>query len=115
MPERPLLQRNRYKERSYPVCYLIKALAADGKLTPEQAFLAAPTRPAEELYDLEKDPYEIHNLAASPEHADILKRLRGELERWIESTQDQGRTPEPPELLEALERKALESDVKPKK
>jgi hypothetical protein len=37
------------------------------------------------------------------------------LERWIESTQDQGRTPEPPELLEALERKALESDAKLKK
>jgi hypothetical protein len=115
MPERPLLQRNRYKERSYPVWNLIKELAAQGKLTPEQAFLAAPTRPAEELYDLEKDPYEIRNLAASPQHAEILNRLRGELERWIESTQDQGRTPEPPELLEALERKALESDAKSRK
>jgi N-sulfoglucosamine sulfohydrolase len=115
MPERPFLQRNRYKERSYPVWNLIKELAAEGKLTPEQAFLAAPTRPAEELYDLDKDPYEIRNLAASPEHAEILKRLRGELERWIESTHDQGRSPEPPELLEALERKAREQDEKFKK
>jgi len=115
MPERPFLQRNRYKERSYPVWNLIKTLAAEGKLTPAQAFLAAPTRPAEELYDLEKDPDEIRNLASSPEHADILKRLRGEVERWIESTHDQGRIPEPPELLEALERKAREQDEKFKK
>ncbi len=115
MPERPLLQRNRYKERSYPVWNLIKELAGEGKLTPEQAFLAAPTRPAEELYDLEKDPYEIRNLAASPEHADTLKRLQRELERWIEATKDQGRTPEPPDLLDALERKAREQDEKFKK
>lgn len=115
MPERPFLQRNRYKERSYPVWNLIKDLAAQGKLTPEQAFLAAPTRPPEELYDLDTDPYEVRNLAASPEHAETLKRLRGELERWIESTNDQGRTPEPPELLEALEKKARELDEKPKK
>ena len=35
--------------------------------------------PEEELYDLQTDPYEIHNLAASdkPEHQAELKRLRG--------------------------------------
>ncbi len=112
MPERPFLQRNRYKERSYPVWNLIKELAAEGKLTPEQAFLAAPRRPEEELYDLDSDPYEVKNLVASPAHADILKRLRAELERWIESSNDQGRTSEPKELTDTLERKALESDAK---
>ena len=115
MPERPLLQRNRYKERSYPVWKLIQELAAEGKLTPEQAVLAAPQRPAEELYDLETDPWEMKNLASSPGHAEILQRLKGELERWIKATNDQGRTPEPKELLDALERKARESDEKFKK
>src|SRR5207249_6135252 len=64
-PERPFLQTNDYKERSYPVWNLLKELHAQGKLTPAQAFLTAPTMPAEELYDLEADPHEIRNLATS--------------------------------------------------
>ena len=95
-PERPFLQANAYKERSYPVWNLLKQLHAEGKLTPEQAVLCAPSMPEEELYDLEKDPHQVRNLAKSPEHGDILKRLRAALERWIEETNDQGRIPEPP-------------------
>src|SRR5262249_20919813 len=53
-PDRPFLQPNKYKERSYPVWNLLKELDKEGKLTPEQKFLTAPTMPAEELYDLEK-------------------------------------------------------------
>jgi N-sulfoglucosamine sulfohydrolase len=103
MPERPFLQDNDYKERSYPVWNLIKELAAQGKLTPVQAVLAAPHMPAEELYDVDEDPHEIHNLADSsvPEHQAALKRLRAELERWIETSDDQGRTPEPPAVAAA--------------
>jgi len=103
MPERPFLQANDYKERSYPVWNLIKELAKQGKLTPEQAVLAAPTMPPEELYDLKNDPYEIRNLAESnnPEDQEVLKRLRSVVERWIEETNDQGRTPEPPEVAAA--------------
>lgn len=103
MPERPLLQANQYKERSYPVWNLLKELDAQGKLTPAQKFLAAPHMPAEELYDLENDPHEIHNRAGSskPEHEAALKRLRGVLEKWIEASNDQGRIPEPPEVAAA--------------
>jgi len=97
MPERPFLQANDYKERSYPVWNLIKELAAQGKLTPVQAVLAAPRMPPEELYDVVEDPDEIRNLADSsdPEHRAALERLRAELGRWIEESNDQGRTPEP--------------------
>jgi N-sulfoglucosamine sulfohydrolase len=92
-PERPFLQPNEYKERSYPVWNLLKQLDAQGKLTAVQKVLTAPTMPAEELYDLDNDPHEIHNLATSekPEHQVVLKRLREALERWIEETDDQGR------------------------
>jgi N-sulfoglucosamine sulfohydrolase len=100
-PERPFLQANEYKERSYPVWNLLKELHKEGKLTPTQAVLCAPTMPEEELYDLEKDPYEINNLANSPEHAEIMKRLRTVLEKWIEDTNDQGKQLEPPELAKA--------------
>jgi N-sulfoglucosamine sulfohydrolase len=96
-PERPFLQANDYKERSYPVWNLLKELDAQGKLTPVQKVLTAPTMPPEELYDLSADPHEIHNLATSgaPEHRSTLERLRGVLERWIEETNDQGRIFEP--------------------
>lgn len=97
-PDRPFLQANAYKERSYPVWNLLKALHAEGRLTPAQAFLCAPTMPAEELYDLEADPHEVHNLAASPRHQRVLRRLRRVLEEWIETSHDQGRQFEPPEV-----------------
>jgi N-sulfoglucosamine sulfohydrolase len=97
-PERPFLQPNEYKSRQYPVWTLLPRLHAEGKLTPVQESLCAPTMPEEELYDLQNDPYEIRNLAQSPEHQAVLIRLRGVLERWIADTHDQGRELEPPEL-----------------
>lgn len=97
-PDRPFLQANNYKERQYPVWNLIKELNAQGKLTPEQQFLAAPTMPEEELYDLEADPHEVKNLVNSPEHREVLARMRRVLAEWIDESDDQGRELEPPEL-----------------
>jgi arylsulfatase A-like enzyme len=97
-PERPFLQANEYKEKSYPVWNLLKELNAAGKLTPAQAALCAPTMPAEELYDLESDPYEIHNLAGSPDDQKTLKRLRSVLAKWIKDSKDLGRELEPADL-----------------
>jgi len=59
--------------------------------------------PAEELFDLEKDPHEIRNLVDSkdPEHQAALRRLRAALEQWMDDCNDQGRTPEPPEVAAA--------------
>jgi arylsulfatase A-like enzyme len=97
-PEQPFLQKNEYKEKSYPVWNLLKELHAAGKLTPAQEFLCAPTMPPEELYDLRRDPFEIYNLAGKPEHNATLERLRKAVDDWIEQSNDQGRVPEPPEI-----------------
>lgn len=97
-PERPFLQANGYKENSYPVWNLLKELHQAGKLTPAQAVLCAPTMPEEELYDLDADPYEIKNLASVPALRETRDRLRGVLDTWIETSHDQGRELEPPEL-----------------
>ena len=86
----------------YPVIPLLRQLHKEDKLNAVQEQLLAPRMPAEELYDLENDPYEITNLAASndPEHRRVLQQLRGALDDWIEETDDQGRRLEPPELVQ---------------
>lgn len=100
-PERPFLQTNAYKERSYPVWNLLKELDAQGKLTPLQQFLTAPSMPAEELYDIVADPYETKNLANSPDHQSVLMEMRAAVDRWIDDSNDQGKQLEPPELAAA--------------
>jgi N-sulfoglucosamine sulfohydrolase len=108
MPERPFLQINRYKEATYPTIWVLRKLASEGKLTPIQARLLAPSRPPEELYDVIADPYEIENLAASPSHQEVLGQLRGILEAWIVETNDQGRTPEDPAVVSYYEQRMKE-------
>ncbi len=93
-PEVPFLAPNAYKEKEYPVWNLLKELHAQGKLTPAQECLCQPGQPEEELYDLQADPWEIHNLAGVPRYAATQNKLRGVMERWIEETDDQGRFPE---------------------
>ncbi len=51
-------------------------------------------KPFEELYDLKNDPDEIRNLAQSKDHQQILKRMRGELEKHILAVRDNGFIPE---------------------
>lgn len=92
---------NRYKEKCFPVLPLMRAMRARGELSGPPAELMARCGPCEELYDLERDPYEIRNLAGSadPEAREALVRLRAALETWIAETGDLGQWPEPPEVV----------------
>jgi N-sulfoglucosamine sulfohydrolase len=45
-------------------------------------------RPQEELYDIENDPQEIHNLVEEKEFSDVLKELRKKTEAWQLQTED---------------------------
>lgn len=45
-------------------------------------------RPAEELYDLKNDPYELTNLAAEPKFAEIKKKLADRLMAYLTQTKD---------------------------
>ena len=55
----------------------ILAAQEAGKLSPEheRAYFTAP-RPIYELYDLEHDPGELHNLAGTSECAQVERELR---------------------------------------
>ncbi|QDU93300.1 sulfatase family protein [Lignipirellula cremea] len=103
LPDRPHLMDRRYYDRTNPVRNLMRQMHADGKLTPGQAKVFAPQRPPEELYDLSTDPFELKNLAGSPDpaHQAALKNLREQLDAWLVETQDQGAQPEPPEAVNA--------------
>ena len=72
----------------------LRRLYAEGKLTPEQSVLMAPTRPEEELFDLKKDPHEINNLAKDPKYAKKLAELSKILDDWIAETGDMGQLEE---------------------
>ena len=56
-------------------------------------------RPAEEFYDLNRDPFELNNLAGDPAYAEISQGLQAELESWMTQQGDRGLQTE----LEALE------------
>ena len=86
--DRPMLQAQ-YRDNRPPVLTL-KSLHEEGKLTPYQKKHWFGERPAEELYDLAKDPHQINNLAADPAYADELKRHRDLLEKWIKESGDKG-------------------------
>jgi len=45
-------------------------------------------RPLEELYDLDKDPYEMNNLVDNPEYQDVSRSLKRQLAAWRKAQGD---------------------------
>lgn len=64
-----------------------------GELNPIQSAFWN-TKPAEELYDTENDPWEVNNLANDPEYRDVLERMRGAAKDWMLEIKDTGFIPE---------------------
>jgi len=92
-PELPYAQRIQYMEEM-PTMREWRRLNAEGKLNETQKLFFAPTKPTEELYDVNADPDEVHNLAADPKYAATLGELRAALDRWLAETHDMGAIPE---------------------
>ncbi len=65
-----------------------------GKLTPEQSLFWQEPKAAEELYDLQSDPDEVHNLAAKSDHAATLEKMRHAQEALALKIRDVGLLPE---------------------
>jgi hypothetical protein len=59
-----------------------------------QLVFFGPEKPSEELYDLQKDPHEIRNLAGDSAYAAELKQHRQLLADWIAATGDKGQVTE---------------------
>lgn len=52
------------------------------------------TKPVEELYDTENDPWEVNNLANDPAHKEVLERMRAANKNWVTRIYDTGFIPE---------------------
>lgn len=102
MTDKPYMQPN-YRTQSDLMQHMHNEYEA-GNLNETQARFFGPDRPAEELYDLEKDPGETNNLVSSyhREHAIQLAKHRDILYRWIIETDDKGRFPESNNALRAV-------------
>jgi N-sulfoglucosamine sulfohydrolase len=76
-------------------------LQAERKLTGPAALWMRTTRPAEELYDTQADPYQIHDLSPDPAHRATLVRMRAAVTDWMARIADQGLINEP-EMIQRM-------------
>jgi N-sulfoglucosamine sulfohydrolase len=65
-----------------------------GTLNEVQAKFCGP-KPAEELYDVEKDPHNVNNLASDIRYKKILENMREATRKWQLQIKDVGLIPEP--------------------
>jgi N-sulfoglucosamine sulfohydrolase len=93
LPQLPLIYRNKYREQITMNAKLIE-LNRQKKLKGDAAYMFMETKPREELYDLENDPYEVHNLADDPKYAKDLSKYRKALANWQLEIGDKGFIPE---------------------
>ncbi len=58
------------------------------KLYAKRPVAAYLKRPKFELYDLQADPHEVHNLAGDPAHAKVLDQMKAKLKAFQQRTKD---------------------------
>jgi N-sulfoglucosamine sulfohydrolase len=71
-----------------PSFLALRARARAGRLAPAQRRLFEAPRARVELYDLQRDPWELTNLADDPSHAARVRELAAVLQAWMEETDD---------------------------
>jgi arylsulfatase A-like enzyme len=71
-----------------PTFRAMRELRDAGELESYQRQCFRVPSPAEELYDLRKDPYALNNLADKSSHTDALAKMRNTLENWKRQTGD---------------------------
>ena len=96
-PAKPYFQVINYMEQEHTMQEL-RRLHALGELPRAAEQFMGDGKPAEELYDLQNDPHEIHNLVEQaqqqPDLQSVLQQLRDVHRRWVLETRDTGLIPE---------------------
>ena len=76
-----------YREQ-IPTMKELLRLRDEGKLNEAQKQWFRKSKPVEELFDCENDPYELNNLANDKNYIKKLEELRAEMDRWLKSIND---------------------------
>ena len=100
-PKRPYMQFNAYKKHQYPVWTLMRVLHERNQLDEAQSWFMVSERPAQELYDVDGDPYELRNLANAPNHAAALSEHSDLLDAWQIEHGDLGLVDEDQAVMES--------------
>ena len=72
----------------------IREAQMSGSMPTAGGHIIESTKPKEELFDTENDPFELNNLVGDPQHQMILSRMRRLHARWSDRTKDTGLIPE---------------------
>ncbi len=102
MTDRPYSQPTYMDADGVAFVTVMKQLHAENKLDSIQDRFFSEERPAEELYNLQEDPFELNNLATDPKHAEVLAKYAQILDQWITETDDKGQYPENKEGLKLM-------------
>ena len=71
-----------YRDKQ-PYTKNLRELYASGKLSPKLTEIYFGERPAEELYDVKKDPAQVNNLINDPAFKEVVAEHRKQLDDWI--------------------------------
>ncbi len=93
MPHLPYVQDSFYPDQA-EIMIELRRIVAEGKLKGPETLFWSATKPLEEFFNTQKDPYELNNLIDSPRHQKTIRRLRRELRKWILEIHDTGFLPE---------------------
>ncbi len=93
MPEKPYYQNVGYRLQ-IPMMKKMIELRDQGKLSSIVMRWFKPKVSVEELYDTEKDPYELNNLANIPAYKNKLAALKKTYNKWMDEVGDKNAIPE---------------------
>jgi arylsulfatase A-like enzyme len=93
LPDRPYYQNIKYRLQQSMMPIILK-MKDEGKLNDEQMHWFKLTKPEEELYDCDADPYQFNNLADDPRYKKKLEELRKAFDQWMNDVGDLSEIPE---------------------
>ena len=88
-PEMPMFLEVAYRNQM-PIMQELLRLKNEGNLSKEQGLWFRDKKPDEELFDIQNDPYELHNLSADPNFISKLEEMRMACENWTVDINDTG-------------------------
>ena len=86
-PNEPYIKPLSYRDRQAIMQELNRMIDEDA-LADKQWQFRAKSKPMEEFYDTQTDPFEIHNLASEPKYFEKMARMRMALDAWITECND---------------------------